>query len=381
MVVIILIYDTITMRRIKMEEGKKNNMPLFIIIFGVVIIGYIFISIYRDARELKNNKNGKEQIEKKETNDIALVYEGTEELTKDAYLYGMKKDGSITKITNGSSYYDISNNRLYYLDKDLYVHKVELFGDYKDEKYNIKVNKKGQMMEIYADDDYLYVSCFESGPLPIDIYDLETGEKETTKLRTDNAYAYAYNGKFYYQEYTKDEYLNVYDVKTKAIKHIAANSNIEYIYGNKIIYYMTKKSSTGAETHTVYLYDIETGKSSLIKGGQISESTESSLFAINGNTVYYIVNHKLYKINNGEVKELATLNAKKLNYLEYNMIKINDDKFIITAIPFPDPHDPNAAKYEKDKAIYTYDVKNNKLELSKDKPDHFYEIGEFVYNN
>ena len=76
-----------------------------------------------------------------------------------------------------------------------------------------------------------------------------------------------------------------------------------------------------------------------------------------------IINYdKILVLDNGEVKELATLNAKKLSYLEYNMIKINDDKFIITAII---------------KALIRHDEKDEK----KNKEDHLDMLKSIVFVN
>lgn len=347
---------------------KKSNKVLIIVIIILFILlvllgGYICYDKFYSKEDIKTEeKENVSQVEKEEK-VISMVFEA------DGYdsIYGLKNDGTLVSLASGLGSvfkcYDISDNKLYYVDQNNIVHYVLLEGDFKDVETNVKVSE--DMWDIYVDNNNMFV--FADGDAEgwfLELYALNTGDKEKMNFTGKNL-EYFINDNYYYSDEAYN--LKVYNVKTKEEKLIAANSRILLADNNYFLY-------ASGDLDEIYLYDIKTEKSSVIAAAEDSGSISKEYFALYDDVVYYVLNHHLYKYENNTYEKLISLGNDA--GFEYDILKINADQMLITA-----EKDVYECGDTCDEVIhYIYNIKDNKLKQTTYDYSILVSRGHAVYN-
>lgn len=312
---------------------KKN---IVIIILLIVIVGLSGYFIFGKLQSDKANNSQEEAMKESNKKEDSVKTKITSVFCSSIGIQGLKSDGSVitlVKTENGSMFcdFDISNEKLYYIDNQYFVHTVSLNDTLLDTKLNIKVNE--DKVDIMADGKYLIATVNVKGDFIAEKYNLEDGSVEKLSL-TNLESQYFMNDRYYYS--VVDEGLKYYDINTKEISKIsnddADDARIISVENNYILYADYKSFDEILNRQYVekyYLYNMNDKSSSHLN---ISDVDMQDLIMI-GDKVYYKLKEKEilyeYDITNHSVKEIKIPYDASEYWSEFSLIKMNETTLML----------------------------------------------------
>ncbi len=285
---------------------------------SILIIGLILIVIGGICTLLTLNNQKKPQkspTEPQKQNEYAFVY-----ANDNKQIIGVKKDGNIVKLIDDANTmydgYDISNELLYYVDKDDYVHTLSLDENLTDTKTETKINSKFWDMKV--DNNNIFVFGLSKDWFT----ELYKSNGDILKMPfVSNNREFFLDNNFYYTD-RSDKILKKYNLDTNESLNITSGEGRCLALNSTSLLYISEDS--------ICLYDIMNNTSKIIISNVEQSSNYSpDLLVLNNNDVFYINKDKLYKYSNNETKEVLDLKNKDYDYNEYKIVNLNDHELLV----------------------------------------------------
>lgn len=345
-----------------MKKGQFACLIAVIVLGLGGIFGYVKYRL--DKQEVSNNKTE----EKENMATIISIYQDDNK----GGLFGIDSQGNEILLVSKDLYkhnytdYATTDDTLYYIDKEYYIHKVSLKSRI-DDKLSIKINEN--YWDYVADGDYLISSSLNEED---QLYNLKTSNVEKLPF-VSNGLCYFIYGNYYYSD-NDSKALNYYNVNNKKINTINENSHIIYAEGDYIIYARGNHIEYDENNDGVFVLDTKTNSFTSIKGinyeNDIRSGSHITEFDIIGDDVYYFKHNgntlNKYSVNGQFSQVLSLKEADKYKTVFYSLVQKHSDNIITIEtdlheclVTIDDYCDPSVKKY------YYYNAVNNSLSTSE----------------
>jgi len=290
----------------------RKRIIIIISIVIVLAIGVITAILINKPKSNNDTKPNNDPIKNEEKKAVAVF--GLED-----GLYTLNNDASMSKLVSQDKFerymFDVSGDKLYYIDKDSFIHSVSL-NNSTDTNLNIKVSDDTN--EIAVDRNYLIADVNSNQGHILRKYNLQDGSVEDLSISSNNSSLFI-NGTFYYSD---SDSLYYYIADSQEIGIIANDARIVSHDSNHIVYAIYEMSGKQI-TEEYYLYNMNDKTSKKLN---ITSDNMDDLILI-GDKIYYIIKRNAtlyqYDINSNDSKKIELgYNVEEL-YADYELFKLN----------------------------------------------------------